>query len=152
VQIYTWMDASLKEISELLKDAIPSANNADVTVTFCLVCIDLRGSLMMKQVSTAPVLLCSCALLLCCFVALLLYCPIAPLPHCPIAPLPHCPIAPLLCRISLPHRAPHCTSNSPFITTLTPVPPDPVFLRLGACLQLGLGRTTPRLWAAARSA
>jgi histone deacetylase complex subunit SAP18 len=73
VQIYTWLDASLKELSELLKDAIPGAADPGAILIIMTVGIDQRGSLAMKNVSA---LLCSC-----CSIALLLLCSIDPVLH-----------------------------------------------------------------------
>ncbi|KAJ1439412.1 histone deacetylase complex subunit SAP18 [Ochromonadaceae sp. CCMP2298] len=50
VQIYTWLDASLKELSELLKDAIPGAADPGAILIIMTVGIDQRGSLAMKNI------------------------------------------------------------------------------------------------------
>ena len=50
VQIYTWRDATLREISDLLKGAIASARDRNSTLEFSLVYLDKSGETLMKKV------------------------------------------------------------------------------------------------------
>lgn len=54
VQIYTWPDASLREITELLKDAIPMLQDDLAQVSFRLVFVDKGGFWQFKPVSPMP--------------------------------------------------------------------------------------------------
>jgi histone deacetylase complex subunit SAP18 len=58
VQVYTWPDATLREITELLKEAIQEIREPMVLLHYNLVCVDRIGQWIMKPVSN-------------CFVALL---------------------------------------------------------------------------------
>lgn len=53
IQIYTWPDATLKEISELVKDVlVPNYNKQrNSTLLFALVYPDRSGTHVIKQVS-----------------------------------------------------------------------------------------------------
>ena len=51
VQIYTWPDATLREICELLQDVVPSAADYNAKLDISLVCLDRKGNFCMKQVS-----------------------------------------------------------------------------------------------------
>ncbi len=50
VQIYTWQDATLKEICELIKDVVPAAREKSATLNFSLVCLNHDGNHSIKQV------------------------------------------------------------------------------------------------------
>ena len=50
VQIYTWPDATLREITNLMKDVIPHAANANVSLVFSLVYPDKEGIHVIKQI------------------------------------------------------------------------------------------------------
>lgn len=50
VQIYTWPDATLKELCELLQEVTPKASNTNATLILSLVFIDKNGNFGMKQV------------------------------------------------------------------------------------------------------
>jgi hypothetical protein len=43
IQIYTWRDATLRELSSLIKEVYPQARHQDVRFAFRLVYADLRG-------------------------------------------------------------------------------------------------------------
>lgn len=58
VQIYTWPDATLRELCELLQDVIPGASKANASLIFCLVFVDRQGNLGIKQVCYGIALLC----------------------------------------------------------------------------------------------
>jgi histone deacetylase complex subunit SAP18 len=53
VQIYTWQDATLKEICELIKDVVPAAREKSATLNFSLVCLNHDGNHSIKQVLTS---------------------------------------------------------------------------------------------------
>lgn len=50
VQIYTWPDATLKELCELLQGVVPNASSGNVSMVLTLVFIDRNGNFGMKQV------------------------------------------------------------------------------------------------------
>ena len=50
VQIYTWPDATLKELCELLQGVIPNAGNENAKLLLSLVFIDVNGNFGMRQV------------------------------------------------------------------------------------------------------
>lgn len=50
VQIYTWRDASLKEIGGLLKDVVPAAREPGSILSFSIVFLDKNGDFDIKQV------------------------------------------------------------------------------------------------------
>lgn len=50
VQIYTWKDATLGEILELLGDAIPQLNDKNASAIVSLVYPDRNGLYVLKQV------------------------------------------------------------------------------------------------------
>ncbi|CAG8651887.1 3206_t:CDS:2 [Funneliformis caledonium] len=53
VQIYTWKDATLKEISNLIKEVVQDANRPNARLSFKLVYIDnLRGKYAFKELGT----------------------------------------------------------------------------------------------------
>jgi len=53
VQIYTWKDATLKEISNLIKEVVQDANRPNAKLSFKLVYIDnLRGKYAFKELGT----------------------------------------------------------------------------------------------------
>lgn len=58
VQIYTWPDASLKELSDLIKEVQPSARRPGAKLSFAFVYPDRKGHNVMRQVgitfSTRP--------------------------------------------------------------------------------------------------
>lgn len=51
VQIYTWPDATLREITELLKDAIPAIRDQHAHVSYNLIFIDRASFWQTKPVS-----------------------------------------------------------------------------------------------------
>ena len=51
VQIYTWNDASLREITDLLKDTIPPSRQKRSIIYYSLVYPDRTGMHVMKPVS-----------------------------------------------------------------------------------------------------
>jgi histone deacetylase complex subunit SAP18 len=54
VQIYTWLNASVKEISELLKNVIqPMQENSHATLSFSAVYVDEKGFFAMRKVHTS---------------------------------------------------------------------------------------------------
>lgn len=53
VEIYTWLNSSLREISNLLKDVIISAREKHVTFYFNVVSMDNNGFFVMRRVSVA---------------------------------------------------------------------------------------------------
>jgi hypothetical protein len=57
VQIYTWLNASVKEISELLKNVIqPMQENSHATLSFSAVYVDEKGFFAMRKVHTSLLL------------------------------------------------------------------------------------------------
>lgn len=50
MQIYTWPDATLKELCELLQGAIPNADNDNAKLLFSLVFLDQNGNVGIRQV------------------------------------------------------------------------------------------------------
>ena len=50
VQLYTWMDATLRELSDLLKEVSPSARERNSQLSFAIVYPDKRGTLVLKEV------------------------------------------------------------------------------------------------------
>mmetsp|Transcript_41336 Transcript_41336/g.60908 ORF Transcript_41336/g.60908 Transcript_41336/m.60908 type:complete len:138 (+) Transcript_41336:59-472(+) len=50
VQIYTWPDATLREITDLIKDVNPVARRRSARLSFSFVYPDKRGRNVMKQV------------------------------------------------------------------------------------------------------
>jgi histone deacetylase complex subunit SAP18 len=50
VQIYTWPDATLRELCELLQDVVPSAADYNARLDLSLVFLDRNGNFAMKQV------------------------------------------------------------------------------------------------------
>ncbi|GIL93322.1 hypothetical protein Vretimale_19743 [Volvox reticuliferus] len=58
IAIYTWMDADLRELSDLIKDVQPAARNRNARISFAFVYPDRRGRNVMRQVgvvhSTRP--------------------------------------------------------------------------------------------------
>jgi histone deacetylase complex subunit SAP18 len=50
VQIYTWPDATLREITTLLKDVIPTARQRNASLNYCIVYPDKRGVHVIRQV------------------------------------------------------------------------------------------------------
>jgi histone deacetylase complex subunit SAP18 len=57
-QIYTWMDASLRELSDLIKEVKPAARGRLTRLSFAFVYPDRKGRNVMRQVgmvhSTRP--------------------------------------------------------------------------------------------------
>lgn len=49
VQIYTWKDATLKELSSLIKEVYPQARHKEVKFSFRLIYTDLRGKFVGKE-------------------------------------------------------------------------------------------------------
>jgi len=50
VQIYTWPDATLKELCELLQGAIPNADDENAKLLLSIVFIDQNGNIGIRQV------------------------------------------------------------------------------------------------------
>eukprot|EP00798_Chlamydomonas_sp_ICE-L_P021350 gene21350-28286_t len=50
IQIYTWMDATLRELSDLIKEVQPHARNRMSKTSFAFVYPDQRGLNVMRQV------------------------------------------------------------------------------------------------------
>ena len=51
VQIYTWKDANLMEITELLREAIPATCQKNITISYSFVYPDRNGNNVVKLVS-----------------------------------------------------------------------------------------------------
>ena len=51
VQIYTWKDANILEITELLKEAIPATCQKNITISYAFVYPDRTGNNVVKPVS-----------------------------------------------------------------------------------------------------
>ena len=51
VQIYTWPDATLRELCELLRDVIPGLDDNNASLEYSLVFIDRNGDFGIKQVT-----------------------------------------------------------------------------------------------------
>jgi hypothetical protein len=49
VQIYTWKDATLKELSSLIKEVYPQSRHKEVKFSFRLIYTDLRGKFVGKE-------------------------------------------------------------------------------------------------------
>ena len=49
-QIHTWMDATLRELSDLIKEVKPQARGRMTRISFALVYPDKRGRNVMRQV------------------------------------------------------------------------------------------------------
>eukprot|EP00884_Botryococcus_braunii_P014369 jgi/Botrbrau1/22933/Bobra.0030s0010.2 len=52
VQVYTWMDATLRELTDLVKEVQPAARRANARLDFALVYPDRKGRNVMRQVGT----------------------------------------------------------------------------------------------------
>lgn len=50
VQIYTWKDATLRELTDLVKEVAPEARRRDVTLSFAFVYPSKTGRLVVKEV------------------------------------------------------------------------------------------------------
>ncbi|PHT81714.1 Histone deacetylase complex subunit SAP18 [Capsicum annuum] len=50
VQIYTWMDATLRELTDLVKEVAPEARRRDATLSFAFVYPDKRGRFIVSEV------------------------------------------------------------------------------------------------------
>lgn len=50
LQVYTWPDATLRELTELIKEEVPAARNRQVRLSFSFVYPDRRGQNVMKEV------------------------------------------------------------------------------------------------------
>eukprot|EP00899_Mesostigma_viride_P009985 jgi/Mesvir1/18989/Mv18950-RA.1 len=50
VQIYTWMDATLRELTDLVKEVMPDARHRDARLSFAFVYPDRRGRNVIRQV------------------------------------------------------------------------------------------------------
>jgi len=50
VQIYTWRDASLRELTELIKEVNPAARRREARLSFAFVYPDKRGKNVMREV------------------------------------------------------------------------------------------------------
>ncbi|EFJ11264.1 hypothetical protein SELMODRAFT_158899 [Selaginella moellendorffii] len=52
VQIYTWKDATLRELTELVKEVAPAARKRDAKLSFAFVYPDRRGRNIVRTVGT----------------------------------------------------------------------------------------------------
>ncbi|TMW85102.1 histone deacetylase complex subunit SAP18 [Solanum lycopersicum] len=52
VQIYTWMDATLRELTDLVKEVAPEARRRDAILSFAFVYPDKRGRFVVREVGT----------------------------------------------------------------------------------------------------
>ena len=50
VQIYTWRDATLRELTDLIKEVNPVARRSDARLSFAVVFPDKRGRNVMKVI------------------------------------------------------------------------------------------------------
>ncbi|KAL2902287.1 Histone deacetylase complex subunit SAP18 [Bienertia sinuspersici] len=50
VQIYTWMDATLRELTDLVKEVSPAARRRDAKLSFAVVYPDKNGRMQVKKV------------------------------------------------------------------------------------------------------
>ncbi|KAL3639130.1 hypothetical protein CASFOL_017037 [Castilleja foliolosa] len=50
VQIYTWMDATLRELTDLVKEVAPEARRRDAILSFSFVYPDKRGRFVVREV------------------------------------------------------------------------------------------------------
>jgi histone deacetylase complex subunit SAP18 len=58
IQIYTWADATLRELSDLVKDVIAQALRvSQFSLTFALVYPDSEGRFVLRSVSIRPLLI-----------------------------------------------------------------------------------------------
>jgi histone deacetylase complex subunit SAP18 len=51
VQIYTWMDATLRELCDILKNVVPGLDDPNTCILFSLIFVDANGNVGMKQVT-----------------------------------------------------------------------------------------------------
>jgi histone deacetylase complex subunit SAP18 len=49
VQVYTWMDATLRELTELIQEVQPAARRAQARLEFALVYPDRRGRNVLRE-------------------------------------------------------------------------------------------------------
>lgn len=49
VQIYTWKDATLRELTDLVKEVVPAARRRNAKLSFAFVYPDKRGRFVLKQ-------------------------------------------------------------------------------------------------------
>ncbi|KDP28714.1 hypothetical protein JCGZ_14485 [Jatropha curcas] len=52
VQIYTWKDATLRELTDLVKEVAPAARRRDARLSFAFVYPDKHGRFVVRQVGT----------------------------------------------------------------------------------------------------
>jgi len=52
VQIYTWRDASLRELTELIKEVNPAARRREARLSFAFVYPDKRGKNVLREVGS----------------------------------------------------------------------------------------------------
>nr|GMD29851.1 histone deacetylase complex subunit SAP18-like [Ipomoea batatas]GMD33195.1 histone deacetylase complex subunit SAP18-like [Ipomoea batatas] len=50
VQIYTWMDANLRELTDLVKEVAPEARKRDAMLSFAFVYPDKNGKFVVREV------------------------------------------------------------------------------------------------------
>eukprot|EP00126_Sphaerothecum_destruens_P012559 Sdes_comp21521_c0_seq1m20137 len=50
--IYTWRDATLKELAILVKDTNPAARKKETKFSFCLVYPDIRGRYLFREIGS----------------------------------------------------------------------------------------------------
>eukprot|EP01023_Acetabularia_acetabulum_P022378 TRINITY_DN2201_c0_g2_i1.p2 TRINITY_DN2201_c0_g2~~TRINITY_DN2201_c0_g2_i1.p2 ORF type:complete len:141 (+),score=27.80 TRINITY_DN2201_c0_g2_i1:197-619(+) len=50
IQIYTWMDATLRELADLVKDVAPAARKPNAVQYFAIVFPDRRGKMKMTEI------------------------------------------------------------------------------------------------------
>lgn len=60
-QIYTWMDATLRELSDLVKEVKPAARGRMTRLSFAFVYPDKRGRNVMRQVGQSMFFAGSCS-------------------------------------------------------------------------------------------
>nr|GMD34771.1 histone deacetylase complex subunit SAP18-like [Ipomoea batatas] len=56
VQIYTWMDANLRELTDLVKEVAPEARKRDAMLSFAFVYPDKNGKFVVREVSLSILL------------------------------------------------------------------------------------------------
>ena len=61
IAIYTWMDADLKELSDLIKDVQPAARGRNARISFSFIYPDRKGRNVMRQVRRAACMGCRAA-------------------------------------------------------------------------------------------
>ena len=65
LMIYTWEDATLRELTDLVKSAQPAAKRFNARLEFALIYPDRKGRNVMRQVDFKYILDCTVAAFLC---------------------------------------------------------------------------------------